>query len=529
MSSSGEPLLPLRGAGGEGARTAGSAVAGPAPRHAEAWTGGIMQLALDMALSFAFWKVLLFTECTRLQFWLATGAVVVAMVLWRVLLARHTSRDELLGKLPYTCGAVSQEGKVLYLVATLHVSPRAPRDVHAVVDAVGPQLVMIELDEERLNRFSTKDPPPPKDLQPLEILDASGAESWTVEAQRALWNGERANLLIDSEVVFDEEDQHGLRCQSEQLRGRLALVLRGGPEGVFAPFSLKAFRAARAGAEGVLVINNDGQGDRLPPFRLGAADLAGELRAAWAAGSCGFPPVPLLLLKRSDGERLSGIAPRSVPTKVSFKVLADSYPRRTLCRRLCQGCSAFFSGIGILYGIIGLLGVDVGAEFSAAEEAAEREGLPCVCVDVDMNRLWNRLGRSLLPTPRNLLNSSLSWVAFPRVLWAFLFPPRANVDVLGSVFLHVLSLPLRTWVAMALACVVGNFVTTNFLQALTALPERAAEKAGYVKEEDRDDVQTWILLLLEVLMLPQIYDAIAASRDEAMYQACVNPLPQQPS
>ena len=42
---------------------------------------------------------------------------------------------------------------------------------------------------------------------------------------------------------------------------------------------------------------------------------------------------------------------------------------------------------GILYGIISLFSVDVGGEFLAAEIAAHAKGVPCACIDSDIDKL----------------------------------------------------------------------------------------------------------------------------------------------
>ena len=70
----------------------------------------------------------------------------------------------------------------------------------------------------------------------------------------------------------------------------------------------------------------------------------------------------------------------------------------------------------ILYGIIQCFSVRVGAEFLAADSAARDLGIRCVCIDVDLDRFWSKLGWAVLPTPCNLLNSLMSWIAFPRGL-----------------------------------------------------------------------------------------------------------------
>jgi len=248
--------------------------------------------------------------------------------------------------------------------------------------------------------------------------------------------------------------------------------------------------------------------------------MLGDLRVALSTCSCGFPPIPVLLLPRDEGERLAARCAAGA-AHAELKVLADGYPRRTLRRRLCQACALVFSGIGVLYGVIQCFDVEVGAEFLAAELAAAARGIPCTCIDVDLNRFWSRLGAAVLPTPCNLARSLLAWLAFPRVCFQVLFPPRGNVDVLGSMVLHATSFPLRTWVAFIIAGFCASFVTKHLLLLFGFGVEQAGEGAGVVSKEDRDAVQAWIMLGVEMYMMPQVYDAVAASRDEAMYHSIV--------
>merc|ERR1719197_1973368 len=115
-----------------------------------------------------------------------------------------------------------------------------------------------------------------------------------------------------------------------------------------------------------------------------------EMRVAYHTRSLGFPPIPCIMVPQSDGERLAklcaGAEDERFPLQVEFEVMPDLYPRRTLRRNLCQTCLLFGSGVGILYGIVRCFNVEVGGEFMAAEKAATARGVPCVCIDVDMNR-----------------------------------------------------------------------------------------------------------------------------------------------
>eukprot|EP00811_Abedinium_folium_P003479 NODE_13198_length_1179_cov_7.084601.p1 GENE.NODE_13198_length_1179_cov_7.084601~~NODE_13198_length_1179_cov_7.084601.p1 ORF type:complete len:337 (-),score=106.56 NODE_13198_length_1179_cov_7.084601:167-1117(-) len=281
---------------------------------------------------------------------------------------------------------------------------------------------------------------------------------------------------------------------------------------------MKAQCAAKGGATGVLVVDHQ---EQLTGQLLGSGKLDDELRAAWDTWSCGFPHTPVLLLSKADGEWLLAKLQKGGAgcAAAEFKIRADNYPRRTVARHLCHSCALLLSGIGILYGIIQCFAVKVGAEFIAADDAARSRGVPCVCVDVDLNDFFSRLGAMTCPTPWNLLKAIRAWLAFPRIAFLVLFPLKdGSVDVIGSIVLHLMSFQLRTWAAFLLAGFAASFVTSNLLQLLSYGAEQGAENTGLVKKRDRYAVEDMILLVVEMYMLPRIYEAVAASRDEAMYQ-----------
>mmetsp|Transcript_67494 Transcript_67494/g.213576 ORF Transcript_67494/g.213576 Transcript_67494/m.213576 type:complete len:562 (+) Transcript_67494:59-1744(+) len=524
VAGSGELRLPLRG---EGAPTqveeADSREEGCVWRE---WATWFALLLVDAIASVAFWAWFLYFPDRFLGAFFAV--FLAAMVLWR--LWRLWQQQQGPGapgggecaEVPYSCGFVSANGKELFLVATVHISPRAPRDVRAVISGVKPDAAMIELDEERLDRLRDVElqmarQPEPEDLQEIRITWGADSEPVTVLAQRALWNAEREGERVCGRVVFEPENAYGF--SPPQSSGQIALVHRGGPNSELSPFAVKAHAAAQGGAQALLVVN--GKEDRMPVQRLGGGPLLGDLRIALRTRNLGFPRVPVLLLPHSDGQRLREECEKGADVQASFEIMPDAYPRRTLPRRLCQGCALMFSGIGILYGIIGCFDVEVGAEFLAAEAAASARGIPCTCIDVDLNRFWSRLGMAVLPTPCNLLQSLLSWLAFPRVCFRALFPPKGNVDIFGSMVLHASSFPCRTWVAFVLAGFCASFITSHVLELLGFGVEQAGEGTGVVAKEDRDEVQALIMCIAEMYLLPQIYDAVAASRDEAMYRSIV--------
>eukprot|EP00929_Paragymnodinium_shiwhaense_P001174 TRINITY_DN101393_c0_g1_i1.p1 TRINITY_DN101393_c0_g1~~TRINITY_DN101393_c0_g1_i1.p1 ORF type:complete len:568 (-),score=128.31 TRINITY_DN101393_c0_g1_i1:60-1763(-) len=495
----------------------------------DGWFDRPGQLFLDIIASIGFWYFMLFVSLTNLQLYMLLGGIVLTMVAWRLWRLRNAPKTGLHAQVPYTTGVATVNNKELLLVATLHISPRAPQDVERVITDTTPDVVMIELDEERLDRMRHEETvvkpaePAPQDLQQVAIKYRNGGENKTVYAQRALWNGDFAKQQIRGELYYDASNPYGLEAHSEDLTGKLLVVQRGGKDGQFAPFALKAFKAAEAGAAAVLCVNSKGP---MPVNRIGGSKLTDELRLTMLTRSCGHPPLPVLMLPHDEGSRLCEVLEKegAGAATAEFEVMEDHYPRRGLAKRLCQGCALFVSGIGVLYGIIQCFAVEVGGEFLAAEVVATAKRIPCVCVDVDLNRFWSRLGWAVIPTPCNVGASLIAWFAFPRILFRILFPADDSVDIPGSMVLHGISFPLRTWVAFILAGFCASFITTHILGFFCTGAEQAAEGAGVVhtkSQQEKDDMTALIMLGIEMYMFPRIYEAVAASRDEAMYRSIV--------
>jgi hypothetical protein len=416
----------------------------------------------------------------------------------------------------------------MFLVATIHISPKAPLDVIEVIEKTSPDVVMIELDDERLDKMKgpvevPKDrKPKQEDLQEItiEMQGNEAPETIKMYAQRALWNAEWAGEALDGRLLFDQNNPYGLiESKSGQTFKYMSLVRRGAPADEFAPFALKAHLAARGGAGAVLIMNKD---ESLPMARIGTSNqISHDLKVAYYSRSCGFPPIPAFMITKSDGDKLMAALTDGTRVDGRLRIREDAYPRRTLRKKLCQGCALIFSGIGILYGIIQCFAVEVGGEFIAAEETAYDKNLPCECIDSNLNDFWGRLGEALIPYPYNVIDAILAWLAFPRIALKALFPPRENVDVFGSMVIHAASFKIRTWVAFFLAGFCASWVTRHIMLLFTSGAERAAEHTGLVKKEDREDTTDWILFFLQLYMLPRVFEAVAASRDEVMYRSIV--------
>lgn len=485
----------------------------------------LRELLRDSLISTLFWGAMLAIAAggdiqRPVQF------LIAFLVFWRFWrMSQVTSGMDTAAGLPYTCGFVEDGDTVLFVVATLHISPRSPMDAWEVIHVTNPDLVMVELDEERLGPMP---PPPPavpevprprgEDLQPVVFTRPdSDAVPTMVHAQRAVWNAEWAGSSVRGRVVYDPENVYGLQQPARsRWEGHLALVRRGAASpGEFAAFAYKAHLAGSAGALAVLVI--DSQSD-LPTVRISpGTSVWNELELAWRTRNCGFPSLPVLLLPKGDGERLLAMCTES-PTLGEFRVLEDSHPRRTLRRRVCQGCALFSSGIGMQYGVIDWFDVDIGGEFDTAVEAAQSMGVPSECIDVGMDAFLRRIGLALLPTPLNVLRALRAWLAFPRVLVNILFPRRGSIDTLGCAFLYVQAFTLRIWFAFLLGAFCASLVTVALLRLFSWGGAQAVEMTGAVDDVDAETTEECVLIALKMYIMPRLYDAVAASRDFTMYE-----------
>eukprot|EP00405_Crypthecodinium_cohnii_P039864 CAMPEP_0206540590 /NCGR_PEP_ID=MMETSP0325_2-20121206/9079_1 /ASSEMBLY_ACC=CAM_ASM_000347 /TAXON_ID=2866 /ORGANISM="Crypthecodinium cohnii, Strain Seligo" /LENGTH=678 /DNA_ID=CAMNT_0054038309 /DNA_START=324 /DNA_END=2358 /DNA_ORIENTATION=+ len=518
--------------------------------------------------------------------------------------------------LPYSCGqAQVSTNRQLYLVGTMHISPKAPRDVTAVVDVVKPDCVLIELDVERRDRIIPDKQLDMADLQPVHVQNCSlvretapsqspleramsnaaqnfnwpdspspsspsasgspqprskspkspkdtgnsgnsgvqngqtathtaaaatgGAATamelgasptpatsstapalpwapWTVNAQRASWNGLKKGTLVRGDVVFVPSNEFGAHHFDVDLTGKVVLVRRGGPG--FRTFALKAHHAEKANAIALLVVDTH---TKLSPHRFGTGGgLWTNLRVAWSTRSLSVPRLPTLLLPKVSGEHILASVEqrkdREPPVQVRFEVKEDSFPVRSLPQMMCHNVAAILTGISILYGVIQCFGIEVGLEFDAGYELSLRDRIPCKCIDVDMNRLFKRLFACMVPRPENLWNALSTWLALPRAIVKGLFPPKSDVDVFGATLLHLLSLRIRTWIALSVATMAASLICGSILNSAAAASERGIEQTGAVSSEDRDDVTTFISAIVQAYALPQVYTAILVSRDEAM-------------
>eukprot|EP00913_Durusdinium_trenchii_P003060 g2829.t1 len=240
-----------------------------------------MRIFLDLVLSTAsvlaiYW---ISSANSSMLSWILASVLLALMVLWRVLHLRSAKDKETLGRqasdetqvheqtpetvttfgattasasqqswwyqqsgdrIPYTCGRASVNGKDVYIVSTLHISPRSERDVISAISTVHPDVVMIELDEEiwmYLRRWGIwvvfrhcrvpsyvsiekseevteerlefmRGPNHQPTLQPFQYTVPDGSNGLSthgpIATQRAYWNGEMAGEDIRGPMVQRE-------------------------------------------------------------------------------------------------------------------------------------------------------------------------------------------------------------------------------------------------------------------------------------------------------------------------------------
>merc|ERR1712241_1059795 len=91
----------------------------------------------------------------------------------------------------------------------------------------------------------------------------------------------------------------------------------------------------------------------------------------------------------------------------------------------------------------------------------------------------------------------------------------------GSTALHTWSFRLRTWVGFLLAGVCAGALVSGMVFLFGHGVAGAASNAGVVSKKDAAILEDWAMLVLELFTFARLYDAVANSRDEAMYQGIV--------
>lgn len=348
-------------------------------------------LTFDLCAFLLLWYLV---QCSIRLTWMQALALLVVVILvgslWRFHRARLRFRNDLFAGLPYPCGAIAVDKRELVIVATVHISPRATKDVETVLCNCGSfDVVMIELDEERLEQMRFAEAKT-KDLQPMTVTTGDGREPLELFAQRATWNNCWKGKTISGPIIFNTNDPHGAALtqkHSAQNHGlasneigtssdaHLALVKASGPNGQVIPATQKVYNAWRTGAQALVVISGR---ERLPSRPVGEEDMWQDLKVAMRTHNFGYPQIPVLVLPHTAGMKLhEACLTGQDEVHGKFEVLGHDHPWRTFRRRVGLECAFALSGVSILYGVVDCLGGESGTEFIKAEAIAteKKDGL----------------------------------------------------------------------------------------------------------------------------------------------------------
>merc|ERR1719440_1172212 len=130
--------------------------------------GSPVLLIVDIIASIPFYWFMFFAVVPDNIFYPCLWGFIGLMVLWRIYRAYSIPQGDEQADVPYTVGIVKSNDKTMFLVATIHISPKSPVDVEQVIDKCSPDTVMIELDDERLDRMRAPPAPPAPAAAPAE-------------------------------------------------------------------------------------------------------------------------------------------------------------------------------------------------------------------------------------------------------------------------------------------------------------------------------------------------------------------------
>jgi len=428
------------------------------------------------------------------------GVFIASIALWRIRLCSGNG-----SQLPFSCVRMDVPSYALYgkeadvyLCGTMHVSPGSVTDTRSAITHLVPDVIMIELDIERLRdmKFSLGDHEETFQ-QELQVNDR------VVSGIHADWNSfSKRGDFGPRRILFEEDNPFGGPSSTPLLEDVVYACKRGKHS-----FYAKTIFAEKRGATGVIVIDDP----RYPQIGLlESGSLCASLKAFWETCTLRQPSIPCFLVKPeerlADGDTVDAfIKPEEIPKPYSFS------------KKLCRCVVMTGSGIGILYGVIRYAGVKVGQEFLTADIEATKLGKPLVCIDISVGNLGTRLRNELMPWPSNILKNIDFWLQFPRCIFNRVLFPRQGLDLPATMLWAFARFKIRTWLAFIVAAVLTSFILAIVLQIPGVVVEQATTATGQ-KEFGSAFAENfpWVL---EVYIFPAIYRALLDQRDEEMYRA----------
>eukprot|EP00397_Hematodinium_sp_SG-2012_P004350 GEMP01004361.1.p1 GENE.GEMP01004361.1~~GEMP01004361.1.p1 ORF type:complete len:574 (+),score=97.23 GEMP01004361.1:45-1766(+) len=434
-------------------------------------------------------------------------SILGAAVLWRCRLMKK--RD-----LPFSCVRMETAPHLfghdvdVYMCGTMHVSPGSVTDTKAVISKLQPDIIMIELDKERLRDMKEEYITEGRvDRYELELQ----VDERAVRGIHADWNSSCEHGLFGSYPVILEEDNPYGEKRSSSLNEHV-YVCRRGKQSMYA----QTIWAEKRGARGVVIIDDDTQPE------VGLISAGGVCRSLanclCHTRTVAMPSIPTFLVREeiSDGAYLETfLKSNEVPRPIPFK------------KKLCRAVVLAVSGIGILYEVIRKAGVKVGHEFLTADAEAEKLGHPCVCIDISVGNLGARLKKELYPSPINLWNTGRLILALPRTIFTRMLFPIRDLDIVACMLWAFARFKVRTWlafiVASTLACLVVSIIVLLPGFFISTASNHFSPDSTWGKT-----FETFFPFVCELYIFPAIYRGLLDQRDEEMYRAIASQVRRRP-
>lgn len=213
-------------------------------------------------------------------------------------------------------------------------------------------------------------------------------------------------------------------------------------------------------------------------------------------------------------------------------------------KRFIKSAALMGSGIGILYGVIGMAGVKAGMEFQKALALAKRLHAPCLGVDEQIGGIFARVSAALIPRPWNFWKATTFWLSVPRIYFGYYWFPT-SFDALGQMVRAIFYLRLY----MVAAFVTAGFTASLYIEGLAYLVTLAIAKiiaAFNDKVEktwssnsnsqntntnkatnqgdafDADHIQGYLIGTFVFLIIPALYQGFLHQRNQFMYYNLVH-------
>lgn len=456
---------------------------------------------------------------------------------------------------------VEIDGKQVYLVGTMHVSPGSVEDVQRAADEIDPDVYMIELDFDRLAAMKEAENPPICDQW---LFNKDGK---SVRGVHTDWNSALHKRNYTGTLTFEKEhDLHGKILLAPMIKGNVASFVyaaeKRGAEAVFfldrdgktvkKPEKLPTPRASVKSVSSTSSYEslNESTMSETPIAREGAPNAAegyeyhASSKQIESDSCCSLsyfccktgrntsPEIPCYLVPNNMfNMQDEGLA-------VEFQVRSGNVGQPRTCRRMCcQTTCLTLTGIGVMYGLIRMAGCKVGGEFLLADKLARERGKALATIDMGMGRLGAALLDRLIPYPRNLWYMIIAWASVPRHLLTWLFLPMGHkLDIVLNMLYGFARFKCRTWLAFLVGVGAATAILTGVILLIQygskAVATGTSSAAGS-DEEESDKIGDTVFLVvgvaIQVYLYPVVYKGLLDSRDEQMYRGVVAQIRRRPN